>query len=316
MNLSDIQPGMEIEYINCPDKRKSPITRTGIVRQVTSRMIAVQGKRYPDTILVNDLLSEKAKILNLGEGEIDMAKKQAPEKEILLNLWHKHGKIDPIRKELGESWGSVRMWLKEAEIIDQFNTPLIIPDPKLVDAKVIDQPAGGSEPEPKTELTEHVDRQLKRHIFGPLDLIKCDDCGQMVHPSAGKTLYPELHPVEQIRIVCLDCFGGYTNQESTEPFTTERLENLGRIKEPANIPPPLVMPYAQELPRARVPYTLTEYNKAIGARQEEPATGCDDQEEQLKIELIAAILYQYKGGTVNSNLALKCTRGILDLGVA
>ncbi|NLW90990.1 MAG: hypothetical protein GXY34_05255 [Syntrophomonadaceae bacterium] len=60
MNLSDIQPGMEIEYINCPDKRKRPQTKTGTVRQVTDKVIAIQGQRYPDTILVNDLLSGKS----------------------------------------------------------------------------------------------------------------------------------------------------------------------------------------------------------------------------------------------------------------
>ena len=61
MKLSDIKPGMEIKYRgrvyghgNLMGKDK---TKTGIIKQVTPNLIAVQGQRYPDTILVNDLLS-------------------------------------------------------------------------------------------------------------------------------------------------------------------------------------------------------------------------------------------------------------------
>ncbi len=78
MKLSDIKPGMEIKYRgrvyghgNLMGKDK---TKTGIIKQVTPNLIAVEGERYPDTILVNDLLSGQVQITNLkGEGE--MAKK-------------------------------------------------------------------------------------------------------------------------------------------------------------------------------------------------------------------------------------------------
>ena len=75
MKLSDIKPGMEIKYRgrvyghgNLMGKQK---TRRGTVTQVTPNLIAVQGQRYPDTILVNDLLSGQVKIISLkGEGEM------------------------------------------------------------------------------------------------------------------------------------------------------------------------------------------------------------------------------------------------------
>ena len=75
MKLSDIKPGMEIKYRgrvyghgNLMGKDK---TKTGIIKQVTPNLIAVQGQRYPDTILVNDLLSGQVKIISLkGEGEM------------------------------------------------------------------------------------------------------------------------------------------------------------------------------------------------------------------------------------------------------
>ncbi len=75
MLLADIKPGMTIEYRgrvhghgNLRGKHKA---RTGTVRQVTPNLIAVQGQRYPDTILVNDLLSGQVKIISLkGEGEM------------------------------------------------------------------------------------------------------------------------------------------------------------------------------------------------------------------------------------------------------
>jgi len=62
--LGDIKTGDEIEYIQNTD-RKNPKTSKGIVTQVTGKLISLQGKNYPDTILVNDLISGQAKILKL-----------------------------------------------------------------------------------------------------------------------------------------------------------------------------------------------------------------------------------------------------------
>lgn len=70
-----IHVGDEIEYIaQIPvhgiqtDQVK---TRKGKVIQITDRFIAVQGERYPETILVNDIQSGKVKFLKLvtAEGE-------------------------------------------------------------------------------------------------------------------------------------------------------------------------------------------------------------------------------------------------------
>ena len=75
MKLSDIKPGMIIEYRGRAYGHRNLIgkqeTRRGTVTQVTPNLIAVQGQRYPDTILVNDLLSGQVKIISLkGEGEM------------------------------------------------------------------------------------------------------------------------------------------------------------------------------------------------------------------------------------------------------
>jgi hypothetical protein len=64
-----IHVGDEIEYI-----AKIPVhgiqndraqTRKGTVIQVTDRFVTVQGERYPETILVNDIQSGKVKFLKL-----------------------------------------------------------------------------------------------------------------------------------------------------------------------------------------------------------------------------------------------------------
>jgi hypothetical protein len=124
MKLSDIKPGMTIEYRgrvyghgNLMGKDK---TKTGIIKQVTPNLIAVQGQRYPDTILVNDLLSGQVQITNLkGEGEMARPKREAPPKAKLLALFEEHeGKIAPIAEELKASWAQARNWLIEAGIID------------------------------------------------------------------------------------------------------------------------------------------------------------------------------------------------------
>lgn len=119
MQLADIKPGMEIVY-RCRKNKRAYHNRTGIVRQVTPRMIAVQGERYPDTILVNDLLSGQVNIIKLkGEVTVNITTKELPTKEGLVILWEKHkGKINPIAKEIGKSWNDTRKLLTEAGIID------------------------------------------------------------------------------------------------------------------------------------------------------------------------------------------------------
>jgi len=143
MKLSDIKPGMEIKYRgrvyghgNLMGKQK---TRTGTVTQVTPNPIAVQGQRYPDTILVNDLLSGQVKIISLKEEEhmsnpVGKPKREPPAKEKLQQAFEKHeGKIKPIATEFKTGWAQARNWLIEAGIIDsdyvyQKQTPTLEPE--------------------------------------------------------------------------------------------------------------------------------------------------------------------------------------------
>ena len=79
LKLSDISPGDIIEHeswgCNHGGMQERLTQRKGKVMQVTDRVITLQGKNYPETILVNDLLSGRAKILKVKmRGEDDMAK--------------------------------------------------------------------------------------------------------------------------------------------------------------------------------------------------------------------------------------------------
>lgn len=68
MQLSDIRPGDEIEYIYYAGRQNFK-RRIGKVVQVTPRFISLQGERYPDTILVNDLLVGTTMITKFKKGE-------------------------------------------------------------------------------------------------------------------------------------------------------------------------------------------------------------------------------------------------------
>ena len=79
LKLSDISPGDIIEHeswgCNHGGMQERLTRRKGKVIQVTDKVIILQGKNYPETLLVNDLLSGRAKILKVKmRGEDDMAK--------------------------------------------------------------------------------------------------------------------------------------------------------------------------------------------------------------------------------------------------
>jgi len=79
LKLSDISPGDIIEHeswgCNHGGMQERLTRRKGKVIQVTDKVITLQGKNYPETLLVNDLLSGRAKILKVKmRGEDDMAK--------------------------------------------------------------------------------------------------------------------------------------------------------------------------------------------------------------------------------------------------
>ncbi len=69
LKLSDISPGDIIEHeswgCNHGGVQERLTRRKGKVIQVTDKVITLQGKNYPETLLVNDLISGQAKILKL-----------------------------------------------------------------------------------------------------------------------------------------------------------------------------------------------------------------------------------------------------------
>ena len=69
LKLSDISPGDIIEHeswgCNHGGVQERLTRRKGKVIQVTDNVITLQGKNYPETLLVNDLLSGRAKILKV-----------------------------------------------------------------------------------------------------------------------------------------------------------------------------------------------------------------------------------------------------------
>lgn len=78
LKLSDISPGDIIEHeswgCNHGGLQERLTRRKGKVIQVTDKVITLQGKNYPETLLVNDLLSGRTKILKVKmRGEDTMA---------------------------------------------------------------------------------------------------------------------------------------------------------------------------------------------------------------------------------------------------
>lgn len=135
-----IHVGDEIEYIT-----KVPVhgvktdeikTRKGIVIQITDRFMAVQGERYPETILINDIQTGKVKFAKLvtsdGEEVFDLrntkyshidwpaAAEQAQKiiKEQGLSLYKTAGIIG---KEIGVPSATVYYRLKYAGVSDDLN---------------------------------------------------------------------------------------------------------------------------------------------------------------------------------------------------
>ncbi|NLW90014.1 MAG: hypothetical protein GXY34_00210 [Syntrophomonadaceae bacterium] len=328
MNLSAIMPGMEIEYRSRDGKRKTRV-RTGTVRQVTKSCIAIDGPKYPDTILVNDLLSGQTEILNLGEGEIDMAK-VAPTKEVLQEVFDRKGTVSRVAQELRVSMPTAKKWLMEAGILPAENLRPSVETLKNLwfELGTIAQIAKRLDVSTATAKQWLVDAGILDGLGQPIientepaDHVHCDNCGKDLGYGEEDCIVEADETV--LCSMCHENLLKMQNQEPVpddkapaEPFTTERLENLGRTEKPANIPPPLVMTPGEELPRARVPYTLSEYNKAVKAGQPVPALSDTPAIGRVKVQLIATILAEYKDGIVDYDDALQLTRGILDLGVA
>jgi hypothetical protein len=267
MLLADIKPGMTIEYRgrvhghgNLRGKHKA---RTGTVRQVTPNLIAVEGERYPDTILVNDLLSGQVQITNLkGEGEMARPKREAPPKAKLLALFEEHeGKIAPIAEELKASWGHTKRWLVDAGIITSLGQP--IEQEKEEEKKQTPTPEseelGGEnrnegEEEPASEIIPEsaMGCPFDEPAYNPEPYRKCEDCGKGLTHEEVREVYPTGHLDEESKILCSWCYSNYLNRQ---------------------IPPePVKMPIGCELPREddmkvytpeRSSYTIAQYNEQI-----------------------------------------------------
>ena len=117
---------MNIPQHGCAKMRKKE--RKGIVQQVTPKLIAIKGEKYPETILVNDLISGEAEIicLKIQKREVNMAKKKLliPTKEELQGLFEKHnGVINKISAEIGWSWPKTKQLIVDAGIINNLGQP-------------------------------------------------------------------------------------------------------------------------------------------------------------------------------------------------
>lgn len=66
--------GQEIEYRNVDPRRKLAV-KSGVVRQITSTMVLVQGENYRDTVLFADLIS----------GQVELVKPAMPSGLVLVN---------------------------------------------------------------------------------------------------------------------------------------------------------------------------------------------------------------------------------------
>jgi hypothetical protein len=79
IDLLEIRPGAEIEYESEIGTHGTHSghnkTRKGRVIQITDKVISVKGKLYPDSILINDLVSGQAKIIRLRGEDFEMAAK-------------------------------------------------------------------------------------------------------------------------------------------------------------------------------------------------------------------------------------------------
>ncbi len=227
MKLSDIKPGMIIEYRGRVYGHGNLIgrdkTRTGTVTQVTPNLIVVQGQRYPDTILVNDLLSGQVKIISLkGEGE--MVKKL--DWETLgpqIDELRAQGKtIKAIAEELGISETTTHSYLVK-QGTNKKQTPTLEPE------QAANQEPDEGEGESATEII-------------PEPYYKCEDCGKGLTCEEVREFNPAGYVNEETKILCSWCF--FNNiarmpigcslplEDSTEPQGDEMAESdTGQEKE-------------------------------------------------------------------------------------
>jgi|GEM_PF-3876252 len=250
IDLAEIRPGDEIEYeVNSHTTggvQAPPKIRMGKVIQVTGKHIAIKGKLYPDSILINDLILAKVKITKLKGEECEVAptKREAPPRAELLEAFEKHsGKTDPLMKEFGAGWATIKRWLVEQNIITAEGVPILqtpTPEPDTFGSEEPDQgeeesaTSSISQPEPKTqdESRKPDSRYAPGGVMDPTpdpSIWKkvCRHCGAVL---GEKRFYHD-------GWLCPQCAG------------VELRTGTPSDEQAFNPTPPMVMPIGQEMPR-------------------------------------------------------------------
>lgn len=172
LKLSDISPGDIIEHeswgCNHGGMRERLTRRKGKVIQVTDKVITLQGKNYPETLLVNDLLSGRAKILKV-RGEDTMAryywKALWPQAQELLAQGLSTAKV---AEKLGIDTPALRCKIDRERRKAKQQTPSPAPA-EAANQEPVQEAVEPAEPSITPEETKEVTLPPKNDGFGPGD---------------------------------------------------------------------------------------------------------------------------------------------------
>jgi len=173
LKLSDISPGDEIEHeswgCNHGGVQERLTRRKGKVIQVTDKVITLQGKNYPETLLVNDLLSGRAKILKVKmRGEDTMARYNWNELWPQVQELQAKGKsVTDIATELGIEQNILRSKIYR-EKNKQTPTPAPAAAANQEPERESQEPAGDSVAQEESEITV-CEAAQREQGFGPED---------------------------------------------------------------------------------------------------------------------------------------------------
>jgi len=128
MKLSDLKVGDEIKWDQIV-VLNDIYTSQGPIIKITETAITVQGKKYPEVILINDLKSKRAEILGLKtvektEEDVDMrVTRKTPPKEELQKVFEDNGStINSVAKHYKTGGTQAKKWLIEHRIINANDT--------------------------------------------------------------------------------------------------------------------------------------------------------------------------------------------------
>ncbi|MBO8158843.1 hypothetical protein [Thermosyntropha sp.] len=225
IDISAIKPGDEIEYISLVTPRRREIKK-GVVRQITGKLIAIDGENYPDTILINDLHSGQAKILkinfeNFGEEE--------------------DNSMDRIDWDV--LWPEVEKRLQEGQKIGEIAEAFKIDKNKLY-CKIWREKqkakSGNQHPEPElnSKLVESQENQESTRQAVLVEELEdkddecntCDDCGVVLKDGEDIFIEPGFYQVDRPKVVCAECFKKYPEKEKSYNATVAVTYDLDQIK--------------------------------------------------------------------------------------